>query len=280
MINTTDLRYFLKTAQELHLTKAAKILGISQPALSHSLKRLEEELNNSLFLRRKKGLILTDAGLFLRDQGQRIIEDLDSAANFLLSGKKSEHKTFSMGLHPSVGGYVLPFLYKLEMDIKLNYSFGLSREVTQMVMEGKLDCAIAINPYAHPNLIISSLSEDQFTLWSPKKKGHNTKNLFYDPNLYQSHFILRQMEKKGIRFENTVELTQMDLMARLLYEGAGSAILPAKVVNAQSESAKNVKEHTNEIKPFKDRICFVYSEESKYKDELKKIKIIIAGILN
>ena len=57
MINSNDLKSFLTTANTLHLTRAAKELGLSQPALSHCIKRLEAEVGEELFLRRKDGLI-------------------------------------------------------------------------------------------------------------------------------------------------------------------------------------------------------------------------------
>lgn len=281
MINSTDLRYFIATARELHLTRAAKALGISQPALSHCLKRLEAEVGDSLFLRRKNGLILTEAGDFLLSRGQFIVEELESISSFISTGKNSENKFFHLGLHPSVGRYVLPDLYKKEHNLKLKLSFGLSKEVTEWVQSGKIDCAISINPYPHPNLHISQVADDQFNLWSPKKHDNTTgaRTLFFDPNLEQSKFILRQLEKKTLRFDHYVEMSNLELVASMLYAGAGSAILPARVVFLQEEAAKAVKLHSTEIKPFRDKICFVYSEENKYKEELKALKTKIAAIL-
>ncbi len=279
MINSTDLRYFLSTAQHLHLTRAAKALGISQPALSHCLKRLEAELGDGLFLRRKNGLILTEAGQYLMLSGQKIVDDLEAVATYISTGKKLENRTLHLGLHPSVGSYVLPELYKNSGNIKLKFSFGLSKLVTQMVQEGKLDCAIAINPYAHPNLVISPLADDQFNLWAPKKNVASEKNLFFDPNLEQSQFIIRQLDKKNIKFDHFIEIPNLELIAKNLYEGVGCAILPSRVVHGHSEEAKLVKLYSQEIKPFKDKICFVYSEENKYKEELRNLKTTLSAIL-
>lgn len=278
MINSTDLKSFLVTAHHLHLTKAAKALGLSQPALSHCIKRLEAEVKSSLFLRRKNGLILTESGEYLLLHGQRIMEDLLSVESFLVTGKSRESKTFNLGIHPSVGMYVLPQLLKQDLGMKLKFAFGLSREVTQMVQEGKIDCAVAINPHPHPNLIIAPLAEDQFTLWSPKAQT-KTKTLFYDPNLEQSHSILRQLEKKNILFESLIEIPNLELISKALYEGAGSAILPARVVGNHIQWDKKIKLHSTEIKAFKDRICFVYSGENQYKDEMKALKNNIAHFL-
>jgi DNA-binding transcriptional LysR family regulator len=91
MINSSDLKSFLTTANRLHLTKAAKELGLSQPALSHCIKRLELEVGEELFLRRKDGLILTKAGEYLLLKGQKICDDLDSVSDYLKTGSSSSN---------------------------------------------------------------------------------------------------------------------------------------------------------------------------------------------
>lgn len=277
MINSNDLRFFLVTAEHLHLTKAAQALGLTQPALSHAIKRLEADVQKELFLRRKNGLLLTEAGSYLAMHGKRIMEELIAVEDFLVRGKARETKTFSLGMHPSVGHYILPQLLKTKLDIKLKYFFGLSREVTEWVQEGKIDCAVAINPHPHPNLILSSIGEDEFTLWRPTKlKDQNT--LFFDPNLHQSHYIIRQLEKQDHQFNSYVEIPNLELISKTLFEGLGCAILPARVVKENQSWVKSVQQ-VDKIKPFKDKISFVYSNENQFKDDLKMLKHTMTSLL-
>lgn len=277
MINSNDLRFFLVTAEHLHLTKAAQALGLTQPALSHAIKRLEADVQKELFLRRKNGLLLTEAGMYLATHGRRILEELIGVEEFLIKGKARETKTFTLGMHPSVGHYILPQLLKTKLDIKLKYVFGLSREVTEWVQEGKIDCAVAINPHPHPNLILSNIGEDEFTLWRPAKlKDHNT--LFFDPNLHQSHFIIRQLEKQDYQFNSYVEIPNLELISKTLFEGLGCAILPARVVKENHSWVKSVQ-LVEKIKPFKDKISFVYSNENQFKDDLKLLKNNMTSLL-
>lgn len=67
------LRYFLATAQELNMTRAAEKLLVSQPALSRQIAELEDELGVKLFIRRPRQLILTSAGQYLQEQAQEIL---------------------------------------------------------------------------------------------------------------------------------------------------------------------------------------------------------------
>lgn len=71
------LRYFLTVAQEENITKAAALLHVTQPTLSRQLMQLEEELGAKLFRRSQYRIILTDAGMLLRQRAQEIVELAD-----------------------------------------------------------------------------------------------------------------------------------------------------------------------------------------------------------
>jgi DNA-binding transcriptional LysR family regulator len=269
MINSNDLKSFLTTAKTLHITLAAKELGLSQPALSHCIKRLETELEEELFLRRKDGLILTKAGEYLVLKGQKIVDEIQEATDFLKTGKRQLHQTLTIGLHPSVASYTLPKIMKDLKDIKLNFRFGLSREVTEWIQEGKVDCGIVINPYPHSNLVINKIDLDLVTLWS-HKSVIKSENLFFDPQLHQTHSILRQLEKKNIHFNHQYPVSNLELIAKFVYEGVGVGILPEKVI--KNYFPDSTKIYRSEIKPFHDQICFVYSAENKGLESLSSLK--------
>ncbi|KRL89110.1 LysR family transcriptional regulator [Lactobacillus kalixensis] len=67
------LNYFLATAQELNMTKAAEKLLVSQPALSRQIADLEDELGVKLFIRKPRQLILTPEGRYLQEQAKEIL---------------------------------------------------------------------------------------------------------------------------------------------------------------------------------------------------------------
>jgi DNA-binding transcriptional LysR family regulator len=276
MINSSDLKSFLTTANRLHLTKAAKELGLSQPALSHCIKRLELEVGEELFLRRKDGLILTKAGEYLLLKGQKICDDLDSVSDYLKTGSSSSRQTLTIGIHPSVASYTLPQVMKELKHIELNFRFGLSREVGEWIQDGKVDCGIIINPYPHSNLVINPIDQDRVTLWCHKKLATSDK-LFFDPQLHQTHSILRQLEKKGIQFNHQYAISNLELIAKFVYEGNGVGILPEKVV--KNYYPELTKIYSSEIKPFQDQICFVYSIENKRLESLKQLKMAIKKVI-
>ncbi|WP_433369382.1 LysR family transcriptional regulator [Actinoplanes sp. CA-142083] len=67
------LRYFLVVAEELHVSRAAEVLGMAQPPLSQAIRRLERELAVELFARQPRGIALTPAGQALRDEAVTLL---------------------------------------------------------------------------------------------------------------------------------------------------------------------------------------------------------------
>lgn len=73
------LRYFVAVAQAQHFTRAAEMLGISQPPLSQQIRRLEEEVGTPLFYRLTRGVELTDAGEAFYEDACQILALSDAA---------------------------------------------------------------------------------------------------------------------------------------------------------------------------------------------------------
>ena len=73
------LRYFLATAREGNMTRAAALCHVSQPALSRQLADLERDLGCELFLRGSRGVLLTDDGMLLRKRAEEIVALADRA---------------------------------------------------------------------------------------------------------------------------------------------------------------------------------------------------------
>ena len=73
------LRYFLAVAEEQHFGRAAQRLHVVQPALSMQIRALERELGGPLFVRTSRRVELTDAGMLLREEAERLLAQADNA---------------------------------------------------------------------------------------------------------------------------------------------------------------------------------------------------------
>ena len=93
-----QLKYFLVTAEYEHMTKAAYSLHIAQPALSQSIKHLEEELGVSLFERKNRSIRLNDSGKLLQSELLPIINALDSLPERLKEIDKQAAHTIQLNI--------------------------------------------------------------------------------------------------------------------------------------------------------------------------------------
>ncbi len=72
-VHVRDLRYFVTVAEELHFTRAAERLYVSQPALSKQVRALERQLGVELFHRGPQGVTLTEAGAALLPHAREVL---------------------------------------------------------------------------------------------------------------------------------------------------------------------------------------------------------------
>ena len=104
-VHVRDLRYFLAVAEELHFTRAAESLYLSQPALSKQIRSLERQLRVPLFERDRGTVRLTRAGAELVPHAQRIVESWEGAKRSLA---RASSCTLVIGMHTSPGRGLLP----------------------------------------------------------------------------------------------------------------------------------------------------------------------------
>ena len=106
------LRYFLAAANEENITKAADILHVTQPTLSRQLIDLEKELGVPLMLRGKKGLALTEDGIFFRQRAEEIVELADRLEQAFVEKNTEVSGLISIGATESVGSRLFAKLIK------------------------------------------------------------------------------------------------------------------------------------------------------------------------
>jgi DNA-binding transcriptional LysR family regulator len=112
-VHVRDLRYFVAVARELHFTRAAESLYVSQPALSKQIRALERQLGVTLFEREHGSVRLTRAGAALLPQAERMLASWDTATASLV---KASDCTLVIGMHTSPGRGLLPRVRALMVE--------------------------------------------------------------------------------------------------------------------------------------------------------------------
>ena len=94
----THLRYFKKTAELEHITKAAQELHVAQPSLSRTISMLEDELKVKLFNRKGKSIELNEYGIIVLNHTNRILKELEAIHREIDDARENSvmNVTFSM----------------------------------------------------------------------------------------------------------------------------------------------------------------------------------------
>ena len=144
------LRYFLTTAIEGNITKAAEILHVTQPTLSRQLMELERELGTTLILRGKKGVTLTDDGLFFRQRAEEIVELADRAEKAFVERDGAISGVVSIGATEAIGSRMLAKIMKRFSEKYPLVQFHLYNEMADNIKDkidkGLVDIGLLLEP--------------------------------------------------------------------------------------------------------------------------------------
>lgn len=169
-----DLEYFRIVAQLGHIGRAADKLGLTQPALSKSVARLEAAVGARLFERTSRGVILTQVGTALIARATHIHTAVDGAlreARDLSSGVSGQLR---IGTGPTAGEHLLPSvcaeLMRGSPGLFIQIVVGLSDVLLAALERGELDLVFGSFPEPRiPGMAYESLGEDVLTVFTRKR---------------------------------------------------------------------------------------------------------------
>lgn len=260
-LSFVDLNYFNNLAKTKNMTQSARDMGVTQPSLSLAIKRMEESLGVTLFVRSKKGVELTRAGKELFIKSGKLIDMWNETKSITKSSHNDVKGHIRFGVHPSVGIFTLKFFLPKFLKHFPEVTFDLvhnhSREINQNIIDLNLDMGIVVNPKEHPDLIISNIFSDEVCLWEGKKS--NPDVLICDASLVQSQELLKKLKRSKLDFKRTIRCSSLENIVSLVESGVGVGIIPERVV--KESKYKLSKVHKTPI--FKDQFCLVYRVEQK-----------------
>lgn len=126
-----DLQCFTAVAECLNFSRAAEKLFISQPTLSKNIARLERKFHAKLFIRTKRSVRLTEAGLILQAEAPKLLRQVESIAEKICAADMNKHLCLNIAVIDTIDGILLPAIKKFRRqypEISLNiYSGGLDQ---------------------------------------------------------------------------------------------------------------------------------------------------------
>ena len=146
-----QLKYFIRVADCLNFSEAAKESCISQSTLSQQIKQLEQELGSELFLRNSRTVSLTEAGMELLPYARTTIKDADACIERIRDLKDILTGTMNIGVtysfSPILTETIFSFIKKYP-KVKLNIFYKPMSELMDMLRDRKVDFVLAFKPSA------------------------------------------------------------------------------------------------------------------------------------
>jgi len=172
-IDLRHLRYFVAVAEEGHITRAAERLGMQQPPLSQQIKAIERELDVRLFIRKARGVELTDAGRALLGDARRILENVDHAFDTTRRTARGERGRLCVGLtptspfHPFVPRAIRAFREAFP-QVFLTLEETLSNDLVEQLRNERIDAAfIRVSVTEPEGLAVTPLLEEPMVVAMP-----------------------------------------------------------------------------------------------------------------
>lgn len=241
-----DLKWIDTVAELGNISRAAVALGMTQPALSWSIRKLEEECGVPLFHRTPKGVVLTRAGETFLNRSRAIIRAWDSLNLGLREAEEAIQGRYTLGIYHTLAGFVLPKfvpqLFQQHSDLELKLVHDLSRNISKGVIQYVYDYGLVANPPSHPDLTIMPLYGDERKFWiadpaSPLQDPSDPASVIVcNPESLQTEVLLRQAAQIGwYGSQRMLYSTDLAVIAQVAASGGGIGLLPGTIARQQSD---------------------------------------------
>ncbi|MGQ0614012.1 MAG: LysR family transcriptional regulator [Planctomycetaceae bacterium] len=168
------LRSFFHVARERSFSRAAKLLHVTQPAVSVRIRTLEQELGERLFERARSGVELTEGGAVLFASAEKIFSDVQEALTRLRELKEGGLGRVRVGCSDTVSLYLLPGVLgrfrKRYPGAEILIRNAHTIELLDLLVRGELDfCIVTAPPSLDRRLVARPLFVDPFLLVCPRR---------------------------------------------------------------------------------------------------------------
>ena len=164
-----QLRYFITIAECQHITKAANLLHVSQPSLSKSLARFEDELGVQLFDRQGRHIVLNPYGRTVLAHAQAVFRELDQMTSDIARARQRQSATIRIGSVDAV--YVndwLPEFIEAHPEIMMRHHVASCAELEKRLADGEIDFAITDVRRLPDGVSALVLGDDEYLVLAPK----------------------------------------------------------------------------------------------------------------
>ena len=208
-MNYTQIRSFNAVTKHKSFTKAAKVLNVSQSAISEQVKSVEHRFGIKLFIRNGAGIVLTDYGRKLYYITRDIDDIHERALNLLDSSRKLTSGTLNIGTVAPI--HLMPIISEFTKkfpEINCNIVFGNSAQIQEKLLSKEIDIGILADLNDQSQLYSKPLVRDKLLLFASAKNKLSKEKKISFKEIINETFIVRE---KGSQTRALVEKELMHL---------------------------------------------------------------------
>lgn len=243
-VEIRHLHYFMAVCEELHFTKAAEKLGISQPTLSQQIRVLEDELVMPLFDRIGKKIVVTEAGSLLFSYATEMLTTLQNVKDAINDLQELQRGQISVGIMPSDLDYritqlVIDFHQKFP---KVKLRILASIDIMRQVLENEVDIGIGTNVEPDDRLVIIPLRREEYVLTVSQE--HPLANqtaitiaelkglpmVMYPEGFFGREIVEEAVKKHGFQLHSILETSSVTSIMNLVRANIGATVQPYHLI--------------------------------------------------
>ena len=257
--NLSSYRIFYTVANTGNISKAAKELYISQPAISKSIQKLEESVGCKLFSRSSRGVVLTD-------EGKLLYEHVSEAFETLTLGEEKLKRSIELGVgHLKIGVsstlckyLLLPYLKEFirqNPHISIYISCQSTNDTLKLLEDNKIDIGLIGKPENLKNIHFDFLEEIEDIFVAAKDYLRNLKArgiqkdhilqsstlMLLDKNNMTRQYIDDYLQENQIIIKDSIDISDMDLLIDFARIGVGVACVIKNFVREDLENGTLVE---------------------------------------
>jgi DNA-binding transcriptional LysR family regulator len=191
-----QLRTFKAVAELRHFARAASLCNLSQPAVSHQIAQLEQEVGAKLLNRAPRRVSLTVAGEVFLEETQRILAAVDRAHERMQEVARGSIGRIRLGATPTPGLYLLPQLLasyrEQHRPYDLRLEIGAGHAIAERVARNDLDMAIVAGTPGSSELRTRSLARDEMVVVAPPRSPLARARAIKPRQLESETWLLRE----------------------------------------------------------------------------------------
>ncbi|MEW5869749.1 MAG: LysR family transcriptional regulator [Chloroflexota bacterium] len=214
MVDINKIETFVRSAETMSFSEAAKHLHMSQPTVSHHIKTLEQEMGVTLFTRTNTGLELTEAGKVLLPWARRLLHDTNSMQAMMASLQDNVVGELRIACSTTAGKYILPQLAarfcQRFLGVQVRILACMPEDVTIRLLDGEAHIGVLSREVPEAGLESQEFFRDTITLIVPANHRWAFRKNIEASELLEEPLIIRE-ETSGTRRVVLSELAKYDI---------------------------------------------------------------------